>query len=264
MRPPLVSIVTVVYNGENFIEKTIQSVLNQTYKNIEYIIIDGGSIDGTVKVIETYKSVVDYWVSEKDSGIYDAMNKGMKVANGDFIIFMNGGDIFYRDDTLKAFVKHIGDEEKVYFGRAKIVKEDIEWLYPNEHYTTSKSIERWLNSNLPNHQAMFFPKKFYKHNVYNLVYKIASDADYKYRAKKACGFTFIEDIVCEFELGGVSSAFGSFRHTRQLVKDVWHISIKHNGFIYAIVGVLKISIKYFIGKLMGNLFLNMMLKKWRS
>ena len=97
---PLVSIVTVVFNGEKYLEQTIQSVINQTYDNVEYIIIDGGSTDGTVDIIKNYEDRIDYWISEKDKGIYDAMNKGINLASGEWINFMNAGDIFYDEKVL--------------------------------------------------------------------------------------------------------------------------------------------------------------------
>ena len=89
---PLISVITVSYNAVSTIEDTILSVINQTYPNIEYIIIDGGSADGTVDIIEKYVDRISYWVSEPDKGIYDAMNKGLKVANGDWAIFMGSDD----------------------------------------------------------------------------------------------------------------------------------------------------------------------------
>ena len=97
---PLVSIVTVVYNGENFLEETIKSVINQTYENIEYIIIDGGSTDGTVDIIKKYEDKINYWVSEKDAGIYDAMNKGIEAFKGDYINFLNAGDSYVNNEVL--------------------------------------------------------------------------------------------------------------------------------------------------------------------
>jgi glycosyltransferase involved in cell wall biosynthesis len=98
---PLVTVVTVVYNGAEHLERTIRSIINQSYNNIEYIIIDGGSTDGTVDIIKKYDQTVDYWVSEPDNGIYDAMNKGVSLACGDWINFMNAGDIFSDETTLQ-------------------------------------------------------------------------------------------------------------------------------------------------------------------
>ena len=96
---PMISIITVVFNGEKYLEQTIQSVINQTYDNVEYILIDGGSTDGTVDIIKKYGVQIDYWISESDSGIYDAWNKGLSLATGDIIGFCNADD-FYEQTTL--------------------------------------------------------------------------------------------------------------------------------------------------------------------
>lgn len=90
----IISVITVCYNAEHNLEKTILSVLNQTYSNIEYIIIDGGSTDGTIDIIRRYVNRLSYWTSEPDNGIYDAMNKGIQKANGEWLNFMNAGDVF--------------------------------------------------------------------------------------------------------------------------------------------------------------------------
>lgn len=246
---PLISIITVVYNGEKYLEETILSVINQTYNNIEYIIIDGGSTDGTIDIIKKYEDKICYWVSEPDKGIYDAMNKGIDFAAGDFAIFMNSGDIFFKNDTIEKVVENIEDENKVYFGRAKINNDISSWLYPTKHYN-HKNIESWLKKSLPNHQAMFFPKSFYKNTFYDLSFKVGSDSDYKFMAENDCGFVFLNMTICKFELGGISSDFDEWKRTTQIIKDSWKISLKHRGLVYAIERFLRIFMKYLINKLL--------------
>lgn len=113
---PKISVVTVCYNAADEIETTIKSVINQSYPNIEYLIIDGGSTDGTVDIIKKFSDKIAFWVSEKDKGIYDAMNKGIKIASGDFINFMNAGDYFYSDTTVEEAVKRFPNHTDVIFG----------------------------------------------------------------------------------------------------------------------------------------------------
>lgn len=154
-----ITIITVVYNGVNLIEKTILSVLNQKYKHIEYIIIDGSSTDGTIDIIKKYNDKISYWISEKDNGIYDAMNKGIEIATGNGLIFLNAGDYF------------VGN----------VLTENM----PVPSYLSVKTVE---NDNLVNiklkseklgisncHQGIVFENKKIK---YNLEYRIAADYDY--------------------------------------------------------------------------------------
>ena len=102
MQQPVFSIITITYNASRWVESTILNVLSQSYPNIEYIVIDGGSTDGTVDIIKQYASGISYWVSEPDKGIYDAMNKGLEKATGDYVWFINAGDSLYTSDTVQS------------------------------------------------------------------------------------------------------------------------------------------------------------------
>jgi len=111
---PLFSIITVVFNGEKYLEKTIQSVLSQSYKNFEYIIVDGGSTDGTISIIKKYNKNISKWISENDRGIYDAFNKGMRLSKGDFVCIVNSDDIL-KKNALKIIRNYIIKYPKIDF-----------------------------------------------------------------------------------------------------------------------------------------------------
>jgi len=262
-KKPLISIVTVVYNGEEFLEKTIQSVINQTYDNVEYIIIDGGSTDGTVDIINRYEDKIDYWVSENDSGIFDAMNKGMNVATGNYVNFMNAGDRFYINSVLEEIVAYMLDKNSVYFGRGKVISKYDSWLRPSDKYMTA-DMDKWIEKEDPVHQAMFFPKIFYKNEKYNVNYSIISDADYKYRAKKSLQVFFIDVIVCEFELGGVSSGFDTYKHVKTMMREAWNIGKQRGTLLLSIKRISIYNIKYFLNLLIGKKLFYKMIKFIRN
>ncbi len=167
---PLISIITVVFNGEKYLEETIQSVINQTYSNVEYIIIDGGSSDGTLDIIKKYEGKIDYWVSEKDKGIYDAMNKGIDVASGEWINFMNAGDGFYADDVLdKIFILNQYKNKNILYG-------DVETNYGNFRAIHKAGNLINLNKSMQfSHQSTFFNAKYHKSSKYDLAYKLSAD-----------------------------------------------------------------------------------------
>ena len=108
---PKFSIITVTYNAAAVLEDTIQSIITQTYKNVEYIIVDGASTDGTLKIIERYRPHIHTVISEKDNGLYDAMNKGLALATGDYVCFLNAGDCLHEDDTLQNMVHSVIEAE---------------------------------------------------------------------------------------------------------------------------------------------------------
>ena len=169
---PLFSIITVVYNGVAHLEKTILSVLNQTYLNIEYIIIDGGSTDGTLDVIRRYDSQINYWVSEPDRGIYDAMNKGIVLATGEVIGLLNAGDVYF-EGSIANLASNINQKSSIYYG-------DFYIYYPD------LNIQRLVIANMYGlryhmsicHQALFVSRTIYaQYGLYNLDYQLAADYD---------------------------------------------------------------------------------------
>ena len=197
---PLITIITVVYNGEKYLEETIKSVINQTYPNVEYIIIDGGSTDGTLEIIKKYDDYIDYWVSEKDDGIYDAMNKGIDLATGKWINFMNAGDSFYDEKILekifsKRDLKNIdiiyGNHHVIYHNRTRIAKAgDIKNLWRGSQFS---------------HQSVFISSHIHKKNKYNITNRIGADFEFFYKAyKNGKNFYYIDTVVSSVSAGGIS------------------------------------------------------------
>jgi glycosyltransferase involved in cell wall biosynthesis len=264
MNRPLISVVTVVYNDFNGLKKTVSSVESQLYSNIEYLIIDGASTDGTKEYLENYM-IQGKWISRPDKGIYDAMNKGIDLANGDFIIFMNAGDSFYSNNTIQDCVLHFSDKHALYFGRAKINSEKEFWSYPPSKITKD-NINIWLKHNVPNHQVIFFSKSFYKENYYDLSLKISADRDYKLRAfkKQNLNYYFIDSILSVFETGGVSSTYNSCKKYKQLAKESWVIDKRYASLKETIKHQIILVFKFIIFNLFGQeLFIKILKKKYK-
>jgi glycosyltransferase involved in cell wall biosynthesis len=169
----LITVVTVVFNGEQFLEETILSVIDQAYDNVEYILIDGGSTDGTLDIIRKYEYAIDYWVSEADQGIYDAMNKGITLSSGDWINFMNAGDQFISSDVLQEINFKVRPKESVLVG-------DVE--YDSGKIFTSLQFSLYLKNSI-HHQAAFYPLILFKKlGLYNTDYKILADYDFNLKS----------------------------------------------------------------------------------
>lgn len=207
---PLISIITVSYNSEKTIERTIQSVLNQSYKNIEYIIVDGLSSDKTVEIIEKYKEKIKY-LSEADKGIYDAFNKGLKLYSGDYVGFVNSDDILL-PNAIEILVKYANKykEKDFIFGA---VKKHWGILYG---YKPWKIYLTW--GFYSSHSTGFFIKKSAAKKIgyYNLKYKYSSDYDYFYRMivkENLKGIaTRKDELFGIFSRGGYSSKINFFDH----------------------------------------------------
>lgn len=235
---PLVSIITVVYNGEKYIKETIESVINQTYNNIEYIIIDGGSKDRTIDIIKSYENVIDYWISEKDNGIYDAMNKGIKLCKGEIIGLINADD-WYELNTIKLIVENylLSDKEKVLHGYINVITDNYD-SYISENIKNMKILKKGM---ILNHPTVFVPNKLYeKYGLFSTKYKIASDWELMLRFYLSnVGFIEIKNVLTNFRLGGAS-----FVIDKKLIEEKHNIRKQHKiyKFIdeYYLIDLLKL------------------------
>lgn len=233
---PLISIITTVLNGEKHIEETILSVINQDYKNIEYIIIDGQSKDKTLEIIRKYENKIDIWISEKDDGIYYGFNKGLKLARGDLIGFVNSDDILL-PNAIKTLVKYYKNFPKVDFIFGSVKK----------HWGILHGFKPWkifLSWGFyTSHSTGFFIKKKASKIVgfYNTEYKYSSDYDYFYRMivkKKLKGIaTKKSEVFGIFRRGGFSSNIRFIDHFMETIKI--RLDNNQNKFIVLIIFILK-------------------------
>lgn len=200
-----VSIITAVYNGAKTIEQTIQSVLGQTYTNIEYIIIDGGSYDGTQQIVKKYENSIAHFISESDNGIYDAMNKGIRYATGDIIGIINSDD-WYASDAVENVVNcFMNENTDIVYGKLVLVYFDGEKKMNPKLPLDSL----WYQMAVP-HPTAFIKRAVYeKYGIFSLKYRLAADYDLILRFySKHLKFTYIDNIIAYFRSGGRSMQNG--------------------------------------------------------
>lgn len=203
---PKITVVTVCYNTVRSIEKTILSVINQIYPNIEYIIIDGGSTDGTVDIIKKYSDKIAYWVSEPDGGIYDAMNKGIKAATGEWINFMNAGDWFLSIHVLDDLSKKLSDNIKIL--RGNIIRIYDNFKVKSEGITSQEPSFMEMISSTFHHQACLISHDlFSKFGLYSTHYKLCSDWKFFFDCiiLHHVKTKYIDYSVAAFRMDGTSS-----------------------------------------------------------
>ncbi|MFA6144570.1 MAG: glycosyltransferase family 2 protein [Sulfurimonas sp.] len=233
---PLISIITVVYNGEKYLEETIQSVINQTYDNVEYIIIDGGSTDGTVDIINKYENQIDYWVSERDKGIYDAMNKGIDLAFGDYIFFLGADDRL--ENILHIIFKDINKRYLLVYGNIK---------YNTSLFVKSKfSFQTYLHNTI-HHQSAFYSKDLFTNFRYDIRYKIAADYELNllvYKNHKV-ETLYSDNIVSICEDDGISRI--NYKESHAEMQDIRHKYFNHFGNLFFDIGLaLKLYLHTFL------------------
>lgn len=195
------SIITINYNNKEGLEKTIQSVLEQTSHDYQFVIIDGGSTDGSIDIIKRNANYIDYWISESDGGRYPAMNKGIKQATGDYLNFMNSGDTFHSSTVLEDIAKMNLTEDIItggYYNQEKGIKHIIK---PQEVTLLT------MLKNTFNHQATFYKRKLFEKRLYDESYVIQSDAKFNYLSiiYDNCSVRIIDYIIANYDLNGISS-----------------------------------------------------------
>lgn len=214
------SVITVVYNRVETIERTIKSILKQSYNNIEYIIIDGGSSDGTIEVIKKYEHRIAAWISEPDKGIYDAMNKGVLLSTGDVISFLNSDD-WYEADALEYAAKQFDnkDIDILFANIAEVSSNKIRQARP----ITSDSVKSMYLQMSVYHPSTFAKRNlFVKHGLFNIDYKIASDYDWILRVLKADpDYTCSDKVTTYYSTTGISSTCGreTYEESKKIAFD---------------------------------------------
>ncbi|MCQ6959863.1 glycosyltransferase family 2 protein [Mucilaginibacter aquariorum] len=226
---PVLSVITIVYNNARDIERTLLSVLNQTYDAIEYIVVDGASNDGTLEIIKRYESRIAKLISEKDKGIYDAMNKGLALATGDYVIFMNSGDEFYAPDTV-AKVFATAPDADIYYGETEMVNDERESLGQRRHIAPAKFNWRSFKYGMSvSHQAIYIKRSLVE--PYDPKYQLSADIDWIIRAaKKAKKIVKVDGYLAKYLVGGMSKA----KHKQSLLER-FDIMKRHYGLIPTIL-----------------------------
>ena len=242
IKKPLISIITVVYNGEHVIEPTILSVINQSLKDFEYLIIDGDSTDNTLAKVNTYKNQITAIYSEKDKGVYDAMNKGLRLAKGEYILFLNAGDELATPTTLEAIFNANSNSDLLY-GETLIMSPNKQVIGSRTELTSRKlpkqlKKEDFLNGQVVSHQS-FIPK-IELCKPYNLQYKCSSDINWMLEIMdRSETITNVNLPISKYLQGGISDV-----QLATCWKERFYILKKHFGLSIVLWQHLKFTIRF--------------------
>lgn len=234
-KQPVFSIITVTYNAEKVLERTLKSVVSQSYNEVEYIIVDGSSTDGTLALVAHYQEYVTQLLSEPDKGIYDAMNKGLQLATGDYICFLNAGDTFYGSDTLASMVSSLNAMRlptttlpDILYGETAIVDEKGDFLSMRRLKAPKKlSWKSFKQGMLVCHQSFFVKRTLAQTEQYDLRYRFSADFDWTIRLlKRAKGIYFTNLILVNYLNEGTTT-----QNHKASLKERYHIMCSHYGVV---------------------------------
>lgn len=243
---PVVSIITVCYNAEKFIAATIESVAAQTYPHIEYIIVDGASKDNTLAVVERYRRHVSVLVSEKDKGLYDAMNKALQLATGDYVLFLNADDTLADEQVIARMLATCPDAD-VYYGEAMFMDENGRDIGLRSEQTPHKVPEHLTWKSLRHGMVVSHQAYMVRRSIcvaYDLQYKVCADVDWMIRTLKAARTTCNAHlVVARFRTGGTSK-----QRQRLAWKERYRILGHYYGYVPNFLHHLFIVVRYVFSK----------------
>jgi len=251
-----ISIITVCFNAEKSIEKTIKSVQAQSYNSIEHVFIDGASTDNTKKIIKKYLRKQDKFISEKDKGIYDAMNKGIEIASGEVIFFLNSGDLFYNNEVISKIVEEFNkDNCELLLGDVQVVSSTYEDLYVKSH--KNLSFEYFFNDSIC-HQGIFYKiQKKEEFPLFDLNFPICADFDHflKLYLNKKIKTRYVKTFITLYPLNGFSSRNDS-EFIKKITCELDKIRSTHLGLRYKIKKIrVKLKIRTRIKNLINKILI---------
>lgn len=247
---PLVSIITVTFNAEKHLEQALDSILSQTYSNIELIVIDGGSTDQTLQIIRAREDKVDFWQSEPDGGIYDAMNKGLRLARGEWVAFKNADDWFFPDAVEKFVFFQNENPGDVFCGHSQSVIQENP-LVAAPFFTDIHSIGR-----IPgiDHRSCFIRRQAHLQFPFQTKFRLAADLDVFWNLKSnGCRFVQLPFFVSYKRFGGASDG-------NKILNECFSINRHHKGIWFACKIWVSFQVKFMVWKL-GNAILKLVLGK---
>lgn len=259
MNNPIVSIITVVFNSKDHIEKTINSVINQDFNSKEYIVIDGGSTDGTLEIVNSYESVIDVIISEPDNGIYDAMNKGIMNASGKYCLFLNSGDLLFNENTLNGLRNHLRNNYGVIYGKAFFFspEEGIDFVFGREVELSDFYLRMPIC-----HQAIFFNTDMFKElGDYDTQFRIKADHEWMLRYFKSATTEalYVDEVIARYNMIGYAVT-----NKLQSIKEFKIISRKYLPLLPRITYEFKYPLLWVKYKIYEQMRGSLILKIYRS
>jgi glycosyltransferase involved in cell wall biosynthesis len=233
---PIISVITVNYNDRKGLERTVESVLNQSYRPLELVVVDGLSTDGSRDYLQSLQDPIVKYISEPDQGIYDAMQKGLSIASGDAVIFLNAGDWFFNDDVLTSMARRVNVTSSVVLARtAQIYGDDI--------YIRPRLERLGTLVKFPAHQGVIVPMSVAKSIPFDQRRYISADTSWILQCIATCNYVLDPCILSYFELGGTSNAT-NFKSLEKWVRE----AMPGQRVIRLFKAALKWSIAHLVGK----------------